>query len=100
MRHARFVKKRIVHLYAQYVTDDKKTSRFFILCLKIFMVYKDFTNPEIQIRNANRIPFCKWLRDLNLDKFIEFSNKLNQKIFNTNEENEENEKGKKRARIQ
>ena len=82
-------------------TDDKKTSRFFILCLKIFIVYKDFTNPEMQIRNAHRIPFCKWLRDLNLDKFIEFSNKLNQKIFNVNEENEENEKGKnKRIRTQ
>jgi len=59
--------------------DDKKVSRFFILTLKIYLVYKDFSSAEEQIRKAERIPSAIWLRDLSQDKFLEFWGKLEQR---------------------
>ncbi|MCE8163748.1 MAG: hypothetical protein I3273_05805 [Candidatus Moeniiplasma glomeromycotorum] len=65
--------------------SDTNLSRFFNLTLKIFLTYKNFEEPEIQIRRAEHIPSANWLRDLSQDKFLDFLDKLEKEIKERND---------------
>jgi len=83
-RHARDLdfgegKMTIVEIKEKLGTNDTNLSRFFNLTMKIYLTYKEFDEPENQIRKAENIPSAIWLRELSQEKFLDFLNKLGQR---------------------
>jgi len=72
-------KMTIIEIKEKLGIDDNKISRFFNSTLKIYLTYKNFNSAEEQIRRTERVPAITWLRDLSLDKFLVFWEKLEQR---------------------
>jgi hypothetical protein len=72
-------KMSIVEIKEKLGINDTKLFRFFSLALKIYLVYKEFDEPESQIRKVKKVPTIAWLRDLSQEKFLDFLGKLEQR---------------------